>query len=340
MSIPETPIRRIVLEKLPPRRALYEISSSSNVDQESYLSYNSFFRTIDQSLSPQKIITPVRCDPITSSSPRGFSVSPQPPQDQTLSDVFGTPIILGNFETENVQEKNMQTQFNNGNEIFSAFQVQEEGTELFEGASLSTESFMKDFEALSDKHKLPKIAKNVLLKLFAKTLPVRNNLFAKLSMPFFPVHTSNVYESGKFVCVDLKTQLEKILIRNSTYVLKSWQDYYPCFTQRDNFKSNEVQLVLNVDGASVFKSSILSVWPTWVQVFNLPPKQRGAFSNLSHLGLWNGRSKPLFDKICHQLCLKSSLCASQLCLLRVKDLSVFGSELLSHACQRRQVSYV
>ena len=67
--------------------------------------------------------------------------------------------MLGNFETENVEERNSQTQFNNGNEIFSAFQVQEEGTELFEGASLSTEGFMKDFEALSDKHKLPKIAK-------------------------------------------------------------------------------------------------------------------------------------------------------------------------------------
>ena len=137
----------------------------------------------------------------------------------------------------------------------------------------------------------------MLLKLFAKALPVPNNLFAKLSMPFLPALTSNVYESGKFVCVDLKTQLEKILIRNSTYILKSWQDDYPWFTQWDNFKSNEVQLVLNVDGASVFKSSKLSVWPTWVQVFNLPPKLRGAFSNLSLLGLWHGRSKPLFDKL-------------------------------------------
>ena len=261
------------------------------------MSYNSFFRKIDQSLSPQKISTPVRCDPITSSSPRGFSVSPQPPQDQTLSDVFGTPIMLGNFETEKVEERNSQTQFNNGNEIFSAFQVQEEGTELFEGASLSTEGFVKDFEALSHKHKLPKIAKNDLLKLFAKALPIPNKLFAKLSMPFLPALTSNVYESGKFVCVDLKTQLEKFLIRNSTYILKSWQDDYPWFTQWDNFKSNEVQLVLNVDGASVFKSSKLSVWPTWVQVFNLPPKLRGAFSNLSLLGLWHGRSKPLFDKL-------------------------------------------
>ena len=262
------------------------------------MSYNSFFRKIDQSLSPQKISTPVRCDPITSTSPRGFSVSPQPPQDQTLSDVFGAPIMLGNFETENVEERNSQTQFNNGNEIFSAFQVQEEGTELFEGASLSTEGFMKDFEALSDKHKLPKIAKNDLLKLFAKALPVPNNLFAKLFLPFSPALTPNVYESGTFVCVDLKTRLEKILIRNSTYILKSWQDDYPWFTQWDNFKSNEVQLVLNVDGASVSKSSKLSVWPFWVQVFNLPPKLRGAFSNLSLLGLWHGRSKPLLISFC------------------------------------------
>ena len=42
-AILETPIRRIVLEKLHPRRALYKISSSSNVGQESYLSYNCFF---------------------------------------------------------------------------------------------------------------------------------------------------------------------------------------------------------------------------------------------------------------------------------------------------------
>ena len=197
--------------------------------------------------------------------------------------------MLGNFETEIVEEKNMQAQFNNGNEIFSAFQVQEEGTELFEGASLPTESFMKDFEALFDKHKLPKIAKNDLLKLFAKAFPVPNILFAKLSMPFLPALTSNLFESGKFVCVDLKTQLEKILIQNSTYILKFWQDDYPWFTQWANFKSNEVQLVKDVDGASVFKSSKLSVWPTWVQVFNLHPKLRGAFSNLSLLGLWHGR---------------------------------------------------
>ena len=176
--------------------------------------------------------------------------------------------------------------------------MQEEWTELFEEASLSTESFMKDFEALSDNPMLPKITKNDLLKLFAKKLPVPNNLFAKLSMPFLPGLTSNVYESGKFVCVDLKTQLEQILIQNSTYILKSWQDDYPWFTQWDIFKSNEVQLVLNVDGASVFKSSKVSVLPTWIRVFNLPPKLRGAFSNLSHLGLWHGRVKPLFDKLC------------------------------------------
>ena len=49
-----------------------------------------------------------------------------------------------------------------------------------------------------------------------------------------------------------------------------------------------------LDGAPVFKSSKFSVWPVWVQLYNLPPKLRGAFSNFCLLAMWHGKTKPDF----------------------------------------------
>ena len=42
---------------------------------------------------------------------------------------------------------------------------------------------------------------------------------------------------------------------------------------------------------------VLPVWPIWVQIVNLPPKLRSAFSNLVLLGHWHGKSKPDFKKL-------------------------------------------
>ena len=92
--------------------------------------------------------------------------------------------------------------------------------------------------------------------------------------------------------IDLLSQLSKIVQRNSKNVLKSWSSNCSWLDPRDNFKDREVHLVLSLDGASVFRSRNISVWPVWVQLLNLPPLLRS--KNLALAALWHGPHKPNF----------------------------------------------
>ena len=92
---------------------------------------------------------------------------------------------------------------------------QDEGTSFFDGSPTSTESFMKEFELFSDKHRLSKVSRDDFLKLFAKSLPVPNNVFSKLAIPVLPTISTERFESAKFCSVDIKTQLELILSKNA-----------------------------------------------------------------------------------------------------------------------------
>ena len=112
---------------------------------------------------------------------------------------------------------------------------------------------------------------------------------------FLFVSTYN-FEGSTFCIIDIITQLEKITGRNVKYIKKSRSDCCEWRISADNFTANEIQLVLNVDGAPVFKSTKLSVWPVLVQLFNLLPKLRSSFHNMCLLGLWHGISKPNFDR--------------------------------------------
>ena len=174
---------------------------------------------------------------------------------------------------------------------------QDEGTSLFDGIPTSTESFMKEFELLSDKHRLSKVARDDFLKLFAKSLPVLNNVFSKLAIPFLSTNSTERFESAKFCSVDIKTKLELILSKNVAYINSSWSTEYSWNNSWNFCSAPEIQLVLNIDGAPLFKSSKISVWPVWVQIFDSPPKLRGSFANVSLLGLWHGKSKPAFSKM-------------------------------------------
>ena len=52
----QTPVRRIFLEKFPPRRALYDTPANENgSDSETYLSYKSFFGDIESFSSPANL---------------------------------------------------------------------------------------------------------------------------------------------------------------------------------------------------------------------------------------------------------------------------------------------
>ena len=54
-----------------------------------------------------------------------------------------------------------------------------------------------------------------------------------------------------------------------------------------------MQLVLNLDGASVFKSRNVSIWPVCVQVFHVSPLIRSV-KNMAMLAAWHGQGKTDF----------------------------------------------
>ena len=297
LDTPVTPVRKIFIEKLPPRRVLYGplIGNVENKDQS--LSYESVFGEIELSLSPVKQSTP-----IAQKEKPSFSLSCVEPlednsaslQDHLTISLSTTPVRLDLIDAE---EENVP--------LFEPDKVslfQEEGLPLFPGSQTSTENFFKEFESLSETHKFSKAARADMLKLISKNLPVPNSINAKLARPHLPTLSLIDFGNAQFCCVDIKTQIERVLTRNAQYVLSSWNNDCSWSTHWDSFRRPVVQIVLNIDGAPVFKSTKLAVWPIWLQVFNLPPKLRLAFSNLCLLGLWHGKFKPDFSKLLPLIC--------------------------------------
>ena len=186
---------------------------------------------------------------------------------------------------------------------------------LFEGADIRHDEFMKKFEKLSEKHKLSDIARADMLKLFAQTLPSPNKIFADLPIHNLPIITTNSYVDSKFLIADLISQLALVASKNSSYILQSWSNNCSWEYASDVFCQGELQLVLNTDGAPVFKSSMLAVWPVWVQLYNLPPVLRSSFLNICLFGLWFG-GKPDFSDFLSKLGVEiENLCsaATDLC---------------------------
>ena len=97
--------------------------------------------------------------------------------------------------------------------------------------------------------------------------------------------------------VDLISQINRIACRNEFLINQSWSNVCSWETKSDLFCKGELQLVFNTDGAPVFKSNKLSVWPLWVQIYNLPPVLRSSYANICLMGLWYGESKPDFNKL-------------------------------------------
>ena len=234
-----TPNRRILVDKLPTRRALYEISRKNDSDAgDSLVSYDSFFG--------QLVISPVKCNTpslIHLDSPSSNSMNEANITDQSdpvvANPLSSTPIRLDLIEAE----KDPPNPYEDNKFPFPIFQ--EEGTPLFAGATSSTDNFMTEFDMICDKHKFSKIGREDILKLFAKSLPDPNNLFTKLSVPFLPTISSFACENAKLCFVDIKSQIEKILEKNLEYILSSWSGSCSWQTSRDFFEKPEVQLVLN-----------------------------------------------------------------------------------------------
>ena len=209
-----------------------------------------------------------------------------------------TPVSLHEFEDSSIADI----------KFYSVTELMEDDDcddELFIGSHLSTGKFFRIFDFLRDKHKHSKIAKDDFLKLFSDSLPRPNNINSRQYITFLPNITVAEGETSSIVCIDLLTQLKKIIEQNLEYIKLSWRSCCTWADPVDNFRSEEVQLVFNLDGASVFKSRNTSIWPVWVQVFNLPPLLRSSVKNMALLAVWHGQGKPDFksflDKIVFEI---------------------------------------
>ena len=204
----ETPLRKVFIERLPTRRALYDLSNSSsnNKDdcEEQYVSYDSVFGENDAVLSPVKMSTPLN------SQQFALSMAPVEPNDDQTDEplleptdiVCSTAVCLQDFETEEIENTRDNV------EPFALFQ--EDGTPLFSGASSTTESFLKEFDGICDKLKLSKNSRQDFFKLFSKALLVPNNLFSKLAVLFLPVIVTTVFGNANFVQWTLGLRWKKI----------------------------------------------------------------------------------------------------------------------------------
>ena len=133
--------------------------------------------------------------------------------------------------------------------------------------------------------------------MIASILPQPNEVFAKIPISDLPLVTITSVGTSKMIFVDLIAQINRISCRNANFIHESWSNDCSWEMQTDLFCHGELQLVLNTDGAPVFKSNKLSVWPLWVQLYNLPPLLRASYANICLLGLWHGESKPDFNYV-------------------------------------------
>ena len=144
---------------------------------------------------------------------------------------------------------------------------------------------MRNLQSFHNRHKTSKVAQKELLRLI-------NNFFGPLQISSEcyleekPCLTVFDFADCKLICVDAVKQLQFLINRSFRHIEKSW--HADCDFQIPHYpmKKGEIQLNLNLDGVSIFKSRKFSIWPFWLQVVNLPPKLRSSFKNNLLLGLW------------------------------------------------------
>ena len=286
---------------IPSRRIVFEDCLAT----EKYLTYESIFKTLENSdnryqkpneekKANETLISIDLSSVVVNHSPIYLtpSVIFETPQSSCspLASKFkcSSPIFLDQFEDH--CENNLTTL----DEIPEDFEVATFNF-LFEGSDVTHENFHAEFNQLVEVQKISDAAKKDCLKLFAKNLPQPNSIFDDLPVEQLPLTTCLTHKNSKFILIDILDQLSLICKRNSRYIKVSGESGCTWESDVDCYIRGEIQLVLNVDGVPVFKSRKMSVWPIWVQVFNLPPRLRSAFSNMSLLGLWHGVTKPDFD---------------------------------------------
>lgn len=115
--------------------------------------------------------------------------------------------------------------------------------------------------------------------------------------------------------LSIAEQLKSILLKGSN--LQKCQKYRFCRTKtnkssiedvydgelyQEHFRNNgflsnpnSISLLGNTDGVSLIRSTKMGVWPIYLVINELPPKERFSRANRIFAGLWFGKGKPNFQ---------------------------------------------
>lgn len=67
----------------------------------------------------------------------------------------------------------------------------------------------------------------------------------------------------------------------------------PLSHEKEFFSSaDHVGVVINTDGVAIFKSSLVTMWPIYFEIVNVPPAIQFREDNTVICGIWVGKSKP------------------------------------------------
>ena len=163
---------------------------------------------------------------------------------------------------------------------------------LYDGSSHTFSQFNHVLNDFSSRHNISDAARRELEALFAMYLPQPNEVLHKRMKPFLPATISFNRANSQFFCLDAYQQLNDVVKRNWSFFLDSWLKPQLFETPKYPFRDHEIQLILNLDGVSLFKSRKFCIWPFWLQCVKLPPKIRSKFDNNILLCVWYGLSKP------------------------------------------------
>jgi len=119
--------------------------------------------------------------------------------------------------------------------------------------------------------------KRLFNKEYFLEVPLINQLRTFFSQPGF-------YNNLKGRFTDTKGCYEDI------YDIKLYQELFR--NERPLSNSDNISFCFNTDGAPVFKSSKISLWPIFLTINELPYKVRMKAENMILAGLWFGNQKP------------------------------------------------
>ena len=121
-----------------------------------------------------------------------------------------------------------------------------------------------------------------------------------------------------FVCLPLHRQIKDIIERRDiwesickykekcktstsiTDILNG--EMYQSFMETEDacsLEENSLSLLFNTDGAPLYKSSGVSIWPVYLVINELPPALRFSRKNIILWGVWQAKGKPMFQTFFH-----------------------------------------